>query len=258
MAKKSIWMFREAIKEKNAILKASFFYFLMILAAYAIAVFSETLVPKDSLAIMQFAQKGFSSIILIFAAVLAYLLVMAFIYSFFKIIIINTAQKKDITKNSFNFIWGFFRFNIILGIAIAIVFLAIGAIISYTFNHSPIASAIYLGIFLFFIYPFANLSQLIFAKDRKSMGSMKKAINVLFSRFSYYVRIIITDAVYIGIVLLFFLIVGSIYKAIVAKQTSMAYINVYNTIFIAIFSILFLILLGYNLYFFNKIAEKRN
>jgi len=256
MVKKSVGMLRESFREKGTILKAAFLYFLMIAVIYAFANIIGSLVPKDTSAMMSVVQNGFFNIIFIIIIAIAYILLMAFIFSFFKMIIISVAQKKPVTKKTFSILGGFFLFNLVECIIIGAIFLIIGAVLSYTFNQSQTVSLIYAAVFAFFAYPFGNLSQIAYVRELKIFKSMKNGLNILFSQFGHYVRIIITNAVFIGILLLVFLIIGSIYKAIVAKQTSMAYVAAYNAVFIAAMSALFLIISAYNLYFLNKMARE--
>ena len=254
MVKKSIGMLKEFLKEKKTVLYASFWYLVMIATLYGFGTLLMMLMPKNSYFASDLLQKSIAYIFLFIFISLAYVLAVVFIYSFFKTIIISTIQKKKI---SFNFLGGFFLFNVIAGILIAAIFSAIGFVMSYTFNGSQIANAIYFAVFIIFAYPFVNLSQLAFLKEMRIFRSMKLGIKTLLTQFGHYIRIILTDAVYVLMLLVLFLIVGSIYKAIFASQTSMIYITVYNTIFLVIASAVILAIAGYNLYFLNKIMHEK-
>ncbi|MBW3022990.1 hypothetical protein KY308_02715 [Candidatus Woesearchaeota archaeon] len=257
MVRKSIGMLKECWKEKAAVTKAFLWYMVMFSVVYGFATLIGMIMPKNSYEIMELVQSSPVYIVLFSLISVVYVVAAIFIYSFFKILIMGAVQKKIPKKSSFNRLGSFFLFNILLALIIAAVFVLLGAIINYTFNGSQTASIIYFFVCIFFAYPFLNFSQLEFLKGNKIFRSIKLAVKVFLSNFGQYVRIIITDAVYIGMLLLVFLIVGSIYGLAVAQKTSTAYVTAYNIVFTIAVSLLIVMLASYSLYFFNKIAEEK-
>jgi len=258
MVKKSIGMVREAFKEKKTILKAFFWGIVTLLVIYLFALLTQTVLPKNDYELMQIAQQTTAHIWLFAVVSLVYILAAIFAYSFFKTIIISIVQKKNVAKDSFNSLGSFFLFNIVAVIILTIAFTILSSLFAYIFEGARAASIALIIIFALLAYPFFIYSQLFFLKKLKIFSAMKSGFKLLFSELGEYARIVITDAVCLAIILIFFLAFGSIYKSFVASQTAMIYVDMYNLIFIAVISLLFIFLSAYNLYFLNKIfAEKR-
>jgi len=234
------------IKRPKGLFTVVFLYAATFLAAFLIGkVFSVLFLPKKEL---------FNPAIAIIS-VIAYFLILLFVYSFFKIFIIGTVSNKRLTLDRLG---GFFLFNLVTLVLSLIAFSLVGSFITYTFNKSVIATAIFIVAFVIFYYPFFLFSQFEFIEKNKIFRSLGAGWKNLFSnKLKGYLKILLFDVIIIGAYFLLFLLIGSLYKLIFINnnQSPAAYINFYNFAFVLFLVIVLIFIVSFNVFLIKKLKD---
>jgi len=233
-------------KPKNAVL-AAIFYSIILISAFAVAkLFSAFFFRKEIIIHPAMALAG----------LLAYFIIIALAYSFFKIAIFEAAAGKRITKKPFSRLGGFLIFN---AAALGVGFLAasiLGSLIVYSLYGSAVAGAVFLAVFMVFFYPFLLFSQLEFLENGKTFRSMGVAWKKLFShRLGSYFKLLLANAFVICAFMLLVYLAGSIYKVVFINNNSDIgiYVSAYNFVFSLLLAAIALLLLSFNAFYIRKI-----
>jgi hypothetical protein len=231
-------------KEPRKLIQTFLFYAAIFIAAFAIGKMFSPLV----------GQRQLFSLFL----VIAYFLVLVFVYSFFKLGIIESISKNKLTKKSFSLLGSFFLFNLVALIFGSIIVVLASSFISYSLNDSVIAGLTFIGIFLIFYYPFLNFSQFEFLEKRKIFKSLGYGWKTIFSvKILSYFKIVLVNVIVIAAYFLLFYLIGNLYKIAFIKNNPnpATYIGIYNTTFILLLAIVLVLMLSLNIQLLRKIKE---
>ena len=241
----------EIFKKKRKIFLVAAFYAIILAAFFLLS---------KSLSLFVLPDKQLLNPVFAIIMLAAYFLVLIFIYSFFKLGIIQIVEKNKLAKKSFVVLGSFFLFNLVsFAIAFAIVS-ALGSLIAYSFNNLLIAGTIFFIIFMIFYLPFLAFSQFEFVMKGKIFRSMGTAWKTLFSKKlgSYFILVlwnIIVSAAFLAIYSLIFYGIGSLYKIAFIDNNSKAavYTTIYNLIFDIPLAVFFILLISLDIYLLRKI-----
>ncbi len=189
---------------------------------------------------------------------LVYFLLLLFIYSALKLGILQTALGRKISRKNFNVLGGFFLFNLLTGILAFLAIALVGSFITYSFNDSVIAGAIFLVVFSIFFYPFLFFSQFEFLKTRRIIKSLGIGWNRLFSgNIISYFKLLLFNVLSVAVYFVLFYLIGSLYKMAFIKDNAepATAILVYNSVFNILLAVLVLFLLSFNVLYFRKIKD---
>ena len=248
-------LFKEAwgiLKNIKTLAIAAVFYALIFAAAFGIS-------KLAALSLLQNKQAVSPVLGILFFIV--YFLIVVFVYSFFKIGIIEIAAKNKIAKKSFEKLGGFFLFNLVVSVLAFIVVSLLGAVITYSFSNTIVAGTIFLVIFLDFFLPLLVFSQFEFIQTGKIFRSLGNGWKILFSGkiWSYFKLLLfdlIVSAVFLAAYALLFYGIGQIYKiAFIDNNANAAfYTSLYNNVIFQIpLAVFFLLLLSANFLLLKKI-----
>ena len=241
-------LIKEAKKIKlRPYLFVALLYFALFIISFTIGTIFSYFIFKQILFIDHF--------ISIFSASI-YFLVILFIYSFFKLGMINLVTKEKITP--FKKLGGFFLLNTLIITFGFIAVSIIGTIILYSLNDAIIAGAIFLIIFAIVYYPFLLFAQFEFIKKGKIFRSFIIAWKTLWSKkLLKYIILLTGNAIVFGVYLLIFALIGLLYDLAFIKNNSSpaVFINIYNIFFLILTIILYIAILSYNIFYIKNIKE---
>ena len=214
--------------------------------------FSQSLVAEKTLA---------SAIIFIILSLIYYLIIL-FGYSFFKYCILDFIKSLfELAEFSFKRLGQFYSLNIIIaGIFFAIMFLLNIVLASTKQQYQPFVFIILAVPYLLFLYVIINASHSLFYRGASIKESIKKSLDITFTKIKVYretILIIIFAALILG---LLFLGSGYLIRLIGSKNYNL-YLNIYSYFeqaSIIIFDIvLYLVILLNRISFYSLLKEER-
>lgn len=245
--KKFLKEIREILKDPKKLFFIALYYVVIFIGVYLIAaIFSS----------MFFQRKGILHPVSMAIIALIYFILIICFYSFIKLKIISLLNKKKL--NALEKLGSFSLFNGILFILTLVVVSLVGSFITYSFNDSVAAGAIFLGIFLIFFYPFLLYSQFNFVEKGSVWKSIKTGWQKLFSkRLKYYFKLLMINVIIMILFFIIYYLLGRLYKITLINNMPnvTAPITAYNLIFMILFSAFLIILQSINIIYINKIKD---
>ena len=188
-----------------------------------------------------------------FLLALSYILLLIFIYSFFKYCILGFIKSLK-KKVGFNFkkLAKFYLLNLIILISAFIIFVAVYSLIKIIFimQFAKIILLSFFVAYLILINAFINLSHIFFIKEDNVGDILKKSSGFLF-RFRYILIYVNSFLVFLGFYVIYYLLV------LIFKSLILSYYQIYFTVFTILTSIvIYLIFILFNRIYFYEIMGK--
>lgn len=248
-----ISFFRDSAK----IIKAGKKQIISIAVLYAL-IFIIIFLTGKAFSSIFFQNKDIMNPIAAIPATITYFLVLTFFYSFFKLAILEIAEKKKIQKKSFVLLGSFFLFNIIIALLSFLAIVLLGSFITFSFRGSVNAGAVFLLVFSLFFYPFLLFSQFGFLKEKRTIKSIANAWKKTFSfRLGKYFIMLLANFIIVAVYSLFFYLIGNLYRvAFIENSPEPAFfIRIYNSAFSFILLIVVILLLSFNVLYLRKLRD---
>jgi len=249
-----IAVFRQISKKPQLLLYMLLADLLFVFSFYLLNLLTNSTIGKNQYQLLSILRTGLAvtGFILFFA--LAYLLIVIFIYSFFKYATLHFIKLFfEKIKFGLNRLKNFYFLNLRVYASFFMIFAVFMLILlAVKQTYAKFIFLLFLVPFLFFVYSFVNVSHSLFSEENKSKGNMRKSLRITFKRIPSYLGIYLLDITALFLYFLIYFIVGFIIVKVIGVNVN---IKVYDTIFIIITFIIFYLIFVYNRIYFYLVVK---
>ena len=231
-----------------------FFLDIMFIAIlYGFSFISTSILPDDPQIYLNITNQFQAALAISILVAVAYILIMVFIYSFFKYGVLDMIHSM-IRNTDFDFgkMWKFYKLNIaIFGLPmVAFALFYVITLLTLRQEIQATISLIFLLIIAFFVYPFYNIAHSLFTRNYKIKKILKLSFRLTFKKFKSYLSIYFFSLLILGFFLLIFYLIGLIIGATVFSDPVV--LSRYRSVYLTVFTLLLGIIL-YKIVFFNRV-----